>query len=118
MSGVVVRDDNGTAGNAADDFNATFVGGDTNGNGLLDITETWTFTASRIATSGQYSNVGTVSGTPPTGPLVSDANPDNHFGGALADVPTLDPRILTAARNDAGDDRSAQAARLITWYSL
>ena len=32
LSGVTVRDDNGTPGNAADDFNATFVGGDSNGN--------------------------------------------------------------------------------------
>ena len=30
----------------ADDFSPTFTGGDTNGNGLLDPGETWTYTAS------------------------------------------------------------------------
>src|SRR4029078_6112863 len=53
LSGVTVRDDNGTSRNTADAFNPTFVGGDTNADGLLDTSETWTFTASRIATPGQ-----------------------------------------------------------------
>src|SRR5688572_8360351 len=48
LSGVTVLDDNGTPGNAADDFNATFVGGDSDSDGQLDTTEAWTFTASRI----------------------------------------------------------------------
>ena len=51
LSSVTVTDDNGSAANLADDFNATFVGGDTNADGLLDTTETWTFTATRIATA-------------------------------------------------------------------
>ena len=45
LSGVTVRDDNGTPADPADDFNATFVGGDADADGLLDPTETWTFTA-------------------------------------------------------------------------
>jgi hypothetical protein len=45
----------------------TFVGGDADGDGLLDATETWTFTAARIATPGQYTNIGTATGTPPPG---------------------------------------------------
>src|SRR5207244_1800234 len=56
LSGVAVRDDNGTPANPADDFNAAFVGGDADGDGLLDTTETWTFTAGRVATAGQHSN--------------------------------------------------------------
>src|SRR5205085_2510826 len=86
LSGVTVRDDNGTPGNPADDFNATFTGGDTNGNGLLDLGETWTFTASRVATAGQYTNVGTATGTPPPGggPPVTATNPENVFGAAPA----------------------------------
>ena len=39
LTNVVVRDDNGTPGVAGDDFSPTFVGGDTNGNGLLDLGE-------------------------------------------------------------------------------
>ena len=49
LSGVTVQDNNGTPVNPTDDFNATFGGGDTNGNGFLDLLETWTFSASRIA---------------------------------------------------------------------
>src|SRR6185436_12121954 len=81
-SGVVVRDDNGTPGNLADDFNASFTGGDTNSNGLLDLTETWTFTASRIATPGQYTNTASATGTPPAGAgqPITATDSDNHFG--------------------------------------
>jgi hypothetical protein len=46
LANVVVTDDNGTPLDPADDFNPTFVaGGDTNGNGLLDLTETWIYIA-------------------------------------------------------------------------
>ena len=34
VGSIVVVDDNGTPGSAADDFNPTFTGGDTNSNGL------------------------------------------------------------------------------------
>ena len=40
--------------------------GDTNGNGLLDLTETWTYTATATALAGQQTNVGTVTGRTPT----------------------------------------------------
>src|SRR5262249_47256870 len=84
LSGVAVRDDNGTPGNPADDFLTTFGRGDTNANGLLDTNETWTYTAFRIATPGQYTNVATATGTPPpgAGPAVTDTDSDNHFGVA------------------------------------
>ena len=65
LSGVIVTDDNGTPGDPADDFNADFVGGDANADGLLDTTETWTFTATRHRHAGQYTNIGTATGTPP-----------------------------------------------------
>ena len=83
LSSVTARDDNGTPANTADDFNPTFIGGDSNGNALLDLTETWTFTASRVATAGQYTNVGTASGTPAPpvgGSPVTATDIDNHFG--------------------------------------
>ncbi len=65
---VVVRDDNGTAGNTADDFNATFQSGDTNSNGRLDTTETWTYQATRTVTAGQYTNSAPPPPTPWTRP--------------------------------------------------
>ena len=54
--------------------------GDTNHDGLLEAGETWVFTASGTATAGQYSNIGTATGTPPTGPNVTATNPDHYFG--------------------------------------
>jgi hypothetical protein len=45
LSNVTVVDDNGTPGKTSDDFQPTYVSGDTNSNGLLDTTETWTYTA-------------------------------------------------------------------------
>ena len=111
LAGVTVQDDNGTPGSTADDFNATFSGGDTNGNGLLDTTETFTFTATRTATAGQYTNIGTASGTGPSGPpAVSDTDPDNHFG-QVAPTPTPTPtpptvlgNISTRLRVETGDN--------------
>ena len=44
--------------------------GDTNGNGLLDLTETWTYTQTATALAGQQTNVGTVTG--------QDANTRHH----------------------------------------
>jgi hypothetical protein len=55
--------------------------GDTNGNGLLDLTETWTYTQSGTATAGQYSNVGTATGESPIGQPVSDDDP-SHYNGS------------------------------------
>ena len=40
--------------------------GDTNHDGLLEAGETWVFTASGTAAAGQYSNIGTATGTPVT----------------------------------------------------
>jgi hypothetical protein len=79
ISNVVVVDDNGTPGNTADDFNPMFTGGDTNSDNLLDVTETWTYTASRIVTAGQYTNIGKVTGEA-AGEMVMDSDPANHFG--------------------------------------
>ena len=88
LATVTVRDDNGTTGSTADDFNATFLSGDTNSNSRLDTTETWTYQASRTVTAGQYTNVATVTGNPVdsagadiAGVLdATDTDPSNHFG--------------------------------------
>ncbi len=88
LSGVTVTDNNGTPGNTADDFNATYVAGDANGNHLLDTTETWTYTASGTAVAGQYENYGTTTGTPvdnngnpiPGTTPPTDTNVDHYYG--------------------------------------
>jgi hypothetical protein len=85
---VTVRDDNGTVGNTADDFNATLQTGDANSNGRMETTETWTFQATRTVVAGQYSNIGTATGNPvdATGADIAgladatDTDPANYFG--------------------------------------
>lgn len=88
---IFVRDDNGTPGSLADDFNPTFVGGDGNGNGQLDTTETWTYIAARIVTAGQHTNVGQANAVVSGDIVVSSADPDNHFGVDPASTPTSTP---------------------------
>lgn len=88
---IFVRDDNGTPGNPADDFNPTFAGGDGNGNGQLDTTETWTYSATRIVTAGQHTNVGQANAVVSGDIVVSSADPDNHFGVSPTSPPTNTP---------------------------
>ena len=80
LQNVEVIDDNGTPADASDDFIPTFVGGDTNGNGLLDLTETWTYTATRDATLGLHFNDAKVTAEDDQGEMVMDADPSNHTG--------------------------------------
>ena len=78
LDDVVVTDDAGTPDDTSDDFQPSFDGGDTNGNNLLDPGETWTYSASEVAVTGQYANTASVAGT-----LV------NASGTAIAGVGTL-----------------------------
>jgi uncharacterized repeat protein (TIGR01451 family) len=58
-----------------------FQGGDTNDDGVLDLTETWTYTAEGIAQPGQYENVADVTGTDTAlGTVVQDSDPSHYFG--------------------------------------
>ena len=75
-----ITDDNGTAGNTMDDFTPSFSGGDTNGDTILDMSETWTYTATRTATAGQYTNIANVTSQDSLGTRVADTDPSNHFG--------------------------------------
>ena len=79
LSGVSVVDDNGTPGNAADDFNPTLVSGDVNSNGQLDAGETWTYTATPIVAAGQTTRIGKVTATSSTTTVVK-SDPANYFG--------------------------------------
>src|SRR5437773_7626258 len=55
--------------------------GDANSNGLLDVGETWTYTAAGTAVRGQYSNLGTAAGTGNvSNKAVTHSNPDFYFG--------------------------------------
>ncbi len=66
---MVVRDDNATPTNPADDFNAIYVSGDVNGNGKLDYGEVWLFTSTGATATplklgiGTFTNTATVTAT-------------------------------------------------------
>ena len=52
-----------------------------NGNGLLDLSETWTYIATATALAGQQANTGTVTAQDAsTSTTVTDDNPGNYFG--------------------------------------
>jgi hypothetical protein len=58
------------------------------------------FTGSRIATLGQYENFGTVTGTPPTGPPVTDIDVSHHVGISPPSFVMFDRRGLHAQPTD------------------
>jgi hypothetical protein len=82
LSNVAVTDDNGTPGNAADDFNPALSSGDANGNNQLDLGETWTFSASRTVVAGAFSNSASVSAQDAAAQVVNASDPANYFGSA------------------------------------
>ncbi|MBW2938861.1 tandem-95 repeat protein, partial [Aureisphaera sp. CAU 1614] len=76
-----------------------FVGGDTDGDNELDVTETWTYTASYAITqddidAGMVTNQATAEGTAPNGSTVDDLSDDNSV---LED----DPTVVTLCQNAA-----------------
>ncbi len=88
LSNVVLRDDNGTPGNAADDFTPTFTGGDADSDAQLDTTETWRYQATRVATLGAYQNTARVTASAPNRAQVEDSDPSNHTGVPAPPLPT------------------------------
>jgi hypothetical protein len=71
LTGIVVTDDHlGVT--------PVYMGGD-DGDGKLNPSETWIYQAIGTAEAGQYANVGTVTGTPPVGPDVTDSDPSHYY---------------------------------------
>jgi Ca2+-binding RTX toxin-like protein len=98
--------------------------GDTNGNGLLDLTETWTYTQTATALAGQQTNTGTVTGQDannPPGTTVTDNNPANYFGPVglpECDIATLNaPGAFGSAALQEDADNPEQNVLLVTGTS-
>ncbi|MAE63905.1 MAG: hypothetical protein CMJ18_06495, partial [Phycisphaeraceae bacterium] len=94
-----IVDDAGTPGDTGDDLTPApvevggFNVGDTNMDGLLDLDETWQFTADGVAASGPFTNTGSITVTDPgTGTSISDGDPTNHLGESLG--PSVGPDLV------------------------
>lgn len=83
LSNVVVEDNNGTIDDVTDDFEAEYVSGDTNSDGLLDPGEEWIFEATGTAVSGSYSNKATATADSDLGE-VSDFDTSSYSGKTVA----------------------------------
>jgi uncharacterized membrane protein len=111
--GVVVVDDNGTGGDTGDDFSPSFIGGDVNSNGLLDLGETWTYTATRVVTFGQYANVAVVTGSGVTG-SATDSDASHHYGFEVDFGDAPDPSYPTLLASNGARHRIGGALFLGT----
>jgi uncharacterized repeat protein (TIGR01451 family) len=60
LSDISVSDDNGSAADTGDDFDPAYVSGDAGVIGVLEVGETWIYSASGTAAEAPYSNIGTV----------------------------------------------------------
>ena len=88
LGDVSVVDDNGTPDDPSDDWSAEYVGGDTDGDGLLDPGETWLFATPAehraVAVEGAYGNEAVASGEWAPGRRVTATDPAHYFGAAPA----------------------------------
>ena len=90
--------------NVTDNMGVTpvYQGGDTDTDGLLDLTETWTYKATGTAVAGQYANIGFVTGFYQQGEKqVADEDP-SHYWGYIPPPPgtpdiAIDKSVLPAA---------------------
>jgi hypothetical protein len=83
LTNIIVTDDNGTPGNAGDDWHPAYVSGDIGHDGVLEpysqTHEAWIYQASGNATTGYYANIGYVSGTAQEGGAAASASDPSHY---------------------------------------
>ncbi len=73
-------DDNATPGDTSDDFNPTYVEGDSNNDGLLNPGETWYYQAKILAEKGgQQTNIAKVVAETSDGTMVMTDDPGNYL---------------------------------------
>ncbi len=92
----------------------TYESGDGNGNGQLDLGESWTFSATGMAGAGGYANVGTAGATFTNGATtvsVSATDASSYFGAG--------PAVSIVKTAPGGDGATLLAGSLVTWtYSV
>jgi uncharacterized repeat protein (TIGR01451 family) len=75
----------------------SFVGGDTNSNGLLDPGEAFTYHAAAAATAGQYANTATATGLDPLERAIQAVDP-SHYNAAATTPPPPGPTGTSTIR--------------------
>lgn len=78
----------------------------------LAIGASMTCMASGTAVAGQYSNIGSVTGTPPTGSDVTDSNPDHYFG-QKASISIV--KKTNGTNNDSPPGPTVTVGSTVTW---
>ncbi len=101
---------------------ASYISGDLNDDGLLDVDETWIFEIEGTASAGQYANNAVASGTPPPtvnpdatvttyDPLEAE-DPDFYFGS----TPAIDiVKTTNGSDDEVGPGQFIVAGSAITW---
>ncbi|MBP1909050.1 DUF11 domain-containing protein [Methanolobus bombayensis] len=103
LSNVVVTDDQ--------DAVPVYQSGDTNVDGILDLTETWTYEATGDAECGQYANIGNVTGDYDD-VTVTDEDPSHYFG----ECPDIDIEKATNGEDaDTAPGPGVAEGDLVTW---
>ncbi|CAN7436987.1 hypothetical protein LJR246_002821 [Mesorhizobium sp. LjRoot246] len=108
LSGITVSDSQGVV--VTPDLSGGFNVGDTNHNGLLDTTETWSFTGSGTAIAGDYANIGHVSGS--AGAVTVTDDDGSSYFGANAKI-NIDKVTVDGATS--GDGLIILAGEAISW---
>jgi hypothetical protein len=89
----------------------TSFSGDTDNDSLLDLNETWTYTKTGTAVAGDYSNIGTVTGSFTDGldktETVTDDDPSSYFGA--------NPGIAINKLTNGFDGKTILEGSAITW---
>ena len=89
--------------------------GDTNGDGILQTNEVWTFTATGIASFALYRNDSTVNALSSTGDPVTDEDP-SHYTGVYSGAPGIDIEKATNGQDaDTPDGPSITVGDQVTW---
>ncbi|WP_094228276.1 DUF7507 domain-containing protein, partial [Methanolobus psychrotolerans] len=103
LSNVVVTDDQGLV--------PVYQSGDTNTDGILDLTETWTYEVSGTAECGQYANIGNVTGD--YGDVtVDDSDPSHYFG----ECPDIDiEKATNGVDADVAPGPGIAEGAVVTW---
>ena len=116
LDNVVVVDDAATPGDDTDDFSPTYVSGDTDADGELDVGETWTYTAQYVVTQADVDGGGPIVNT-------ATANGDSVASGDAAEESSDDasvelcddPAIKIVKDAESSDPECTDAGDTITY---